>query len=174
MDLTSTFHIQASSRCVKIQCLALAHFCLSVKMKLITFHKSISSIYSSSAIIMSTYFTIFFHLKKDLIYQFANLRHSCPQRKEVLAVQVMWGMWSSLAASVHWSSWVVSPGPTTHPWDSSGSITCSHCTAYKLQLAPSAHVVQQDILFFPLHEVKGGLVVWSHVEVGQRSWALLS
>lgn len=124
---------------------------LSVTIKLTTFHKSFLSIYNSSVIIISTYFANFLHLKKDLIYQFANLRHSCPQGRVVLAVQVMWGMWSSLAASVHWSSWVDSPGPITHPGDSSGSITC------KLQLAPSVHVVQQDILFFSLHEVKGRL-----------------
>lgn len=143
--LTSAFHIQASLKCVKIQCLSLAHFCLSVKIKLITFHKSILSIYNSCVIIMSKHFTIFLHLKKDLIYQLANLRHSCPQRTAVLAVQVSWEIWKSLAASLHWSSWVDSPGPITHPGDSLGSISCFHCTAHKLQLTLSVHDVHQGM-----------------------------
>lgn len=60
-------------------------------MKLIPFHKTILSIYTSSVIIMSKYVTNFLHLKKGLICQFANLRHSRPQRTAVLAVWVYVG-----------------------------------------------------------------------------------
>lgn len=142
---------------MKIQCLSLAHFFLSVKMKLITFHKTVLSIYTSSVIIMSV--TNFLHLKKDLICQFANLRHSCPQRTAVLAVWVYTGdvkQFSCICALIQLGG---SPGPLTHPGDSSGSITCFHCTACKLQLAPSVNAVQQDIIFFQLREVAVALVV---------------